>query len=67
MFRFRLTCILRSLAQRMMFTLLMRAVYMDNDRTRDMTDGEVVRAIANLEATGVTLTSGFWPLNNYRW
>lgn len=43
------------------------AVYTDNDRTRDMTDGEVVQAIANLEATGVTIAGGFWPLNNYRW
>ncbi len=43
------------------------AVYLDNDRTRDMSDRDIVRAIANLEATGVTIAGGFWPLNNYRW
>jgi predicted nuclease of predicted toxin-antitoxin system len=43
------------------------AVYQDNDPNRDMSQREIVQAIANLEATGVTLTGGFWPLNNYRW
>lgn len=43
------------------------AVHMDNDPNRDMSQREIVRAIANLEATGVMLAGGFWPLNNYRW
>jgi len=43
------------------------AIYLDNDPTRDMTHRDVVRAIANLEATGVTIAGGFWPLNSYRW
>ena len=42
-------------------------VYLDNDQHRDMSQREIVHAIANLEATGVTLAGGFWPLNNYRW
>lgn len=43
------------------------AIYLDNDPTRDMSHRDVVRAIANLEATGVTIAGGFWPLNSYRW
>ena len=43
------------------------AVYLDNDPKRDMSQREIVRVIANLEATGALLTGGFWPLNNYQW
>jgi len=43
------------------------AVYLDNDPKRDMSQREIVRAIANLEATGAVLGGGFWSLNNYRW
>ena len=43
------------------------AIYLDNDPTRDMHHRDVVRAIANLEATGVTIAGGFWSLNSYRW
>lgn len=43
------------------------AVYQDNDPTRDMSYRQIVRAIANLESTGVTIAGGFWTLNAYRW
>jgi hypothetical protein len=43
------------------------AVYLDNDPQRDMGQREIVRAIANLEATGAILAGGFWSLNSYRW
>ena len=43
------------------------AVYLDNDSKRDMSQREIARAIANLEATGALLAGGFWSLNSYRW
>ena len=43
------------------------AVYQDNDPTKDMNYHEIVRAIANLEGTGVAITGEFWVLNAYRW
>jgi len=43
------------------------AVYLDNDPKRDMSQREIVRAIANLEVTGAVLAGGFWSLNSYRW
>ncbi|MEZ4867840.1 MAG: DUF5615 family PIN-like protein [Caldilineaceae bacterium] len=42
-------------------------VYQDNDPTKDMTYADIVRAIANLEQTGVDIAGGFWSLNAYRW
>lgn len=42
-------------------------VYQDNDSTRDMSHASIVRAIANLEGTGVEIAGGFWILNTYRW
>lgn len=43
------------------------AVYQDNDPAKDMTYADIVRAIANLERTGVSIAGGFWSLNAYRW
>lgn len=43
------------------------AVYQDNDPTKDMSYRQIVKAIANLEGTGVTIAGGFWSLNAYRW
>jgi hypothetical protein len=43
------------------------AVYQDNDPTRDMHYADIIRAIANLENTGVTISGGFWSLNAYQW
>lgn len=43
------------------------AVYQDNDPTKDMSYADIVRAISNLEQTGVTIAGGFWSLNAYRW
>lgn len=43
------------------------AVYQDNDPAKDMSYRQIVRAIANLESTGVTIAGGFWSLNAYRW
>jgi hypothetical protein len=43
------------------------AVYQDNDSAKDMTYADIVRAIANLEYTGVSIAGGFWSLNAYRW
>jgi len=43
------------------------AVYQDNDPSRDMTYADVVRAIANLQQSGVTVAGGFWSLNAYQW
>ncbi len=34
---------------------------------KDMTYADIVRAIANLQQTGVTITGGFWLLNMFRW
>lgn len=38
----------------------------DNDRRRDMKDGDVVRAIANLEAAGVPVENELHILNHWR-
>ena len=43
------------------------AVYQDNDPIKDMSYADIVRAIANLEQTGVTIAGGFWSLNAYQW
>ena len=43
------------------------AVYQDNDPARDMTYADIVRAIANLERTGVPIADGFWSLNAFQW
>ncbi|HEX9925457.1 MAG TPA: DUF5615 family PIN-like protein [Anaerolineae bacterium] len=43
------------------------AIYQDNDPTRDMSYADIVKAIANLEDTGVPIAGGFWSLNAYRW
>jgi hypothetical protein len=43
------------------------AVYLDNDPKRDMSQREIVRAIANLEATDAIFAGSFWSLNSYRW
>jgi hypothetical protein len=43
------------------------AIYQDNDPTKDMTYGDIVRAIANLENAGVTLTGEFHILNDWRY
>lgn len=42
-------------------------VYLDNDPTRDMSDSEIVKAIANIEAAGVDLRNSFQPLNAWRY
>ena len=38
----------------------------DNDRSRDMKDGDIVRALQNLEQSGVPLANGFHILNHWR-
>ena len=38
----------------------------DNDPTRDMKDGDIVRAIANLEASGVPISNDLHILNQWR-
>jgi hypothetical protein len=43
------------------------AVYQDNDRSRDMSYADIVRAIANLEAAAVELADGFHVLNVWRY
>ena len=43
------------------------AVYQDNDPTRDMRYADIVRAIGNLENSGVPIGGGFWVLNAYQW
>ena len=43
------------------------AVYQDNDPTRDMSYADIVRAIANLERTGLIIAGAFWILNGYQW
>jgi predicted nuclease of predicted toxin-antitoxin system len=43
------------------------AVYQDNDPTKDMSYDDIMRAIANLEGTAVTVAGEFWVLNAYRW
>ena len=43
------------------------AVYQDNDPPRDMSYVDVVRAIANLETSGVPIRGEFWSLNAFQW
>lgn len=42
------------------------AIRKDNDIKRDMRPKEIVRAIGNLESSGVTVANGFHILNAYR-
>lgn len=42
-------------------------VYQDGNRAKDMTWPEVVKALANLESTGMDLRGTFVILNKYRW
>jgi predicted nuclease of predicted toxin-antitoxin system len=42
------------------------AIRSDNDPTRDMKDAEIVRAIRNLEQSGVATTNEFHILNHWR-
>ncbi len=43
------------------------AVYQDNNPSKDMTYADIVRAIANLEQTEVTIAGEFWILNAFQW
>jgi hypothetical protein len=43
------------------------AIYQDNDPSRDMSYGEIVRAIANLESAGVPIAGSFHVLNAWRY
>ncbi len=43
------------------------AIYQDNDPAKDMTYADIVRAIANLEQTGVKIAGEFWVLNAFQW
>ena len=43
------------------------AIYQDNDATRDMTQAEIVNAIANLENAGITLAGHYRVLNHWRY
>ena len=43
------------------------AVYQDNDPAKDMTYADIVRAIGNLEHTGVPIAGGFWSLHAFQW
>jgi hypothetical protein len=43
------------------------AVYQDNDPTRDMSPGEIARAISNLLAAGVPIAGEFHTLNHWRY
>jgi hypothetical protein len=43
------------------------AIYQDNDPARDMTYGEIVRAIANLENAGVAFAGMYHILNAWRY
>jgi hypothetical protein len=42
-------------------------VYRDNDRTRDMADADIVRAIVNIHAAGVPLAGETHVLNHWRY
>ncbi|MGH2371777.1 MAG: DUF5615 family PIN-like protein [Chloroflexota bacterium] len=42
-------------------------VYRDNDRTRDMTDADIVQAIANLLAAGLPIAGQVHVLNHWRY
>ena len=43
------------------------AIYQDADRTKAMNYTAIVRAIANLESTGLLLSGQFIVLNQYNW
>jgi len=43
------------------------AIYQDNDPNRDMSYGDIVRAIANLESAGIQLPGMFHVLNAWRY
>jgi len=43
------------------------AVYQDNDPDRDMSYGDIVRALANLENAGIPLEKSFHVLNAWRY
>jgi predicted nuclease of predicted toxin-antitoxin system len=43
------------------------AVYQNNDRSKDMSRKELVKAIANLEVTGITLANQFISLNQWNY
>ena len=43
------------------------AVYQDNDPTKDMSYGDIVQSIANLERNVPQIANGFWVLNVYLW
>ncbi len=43
------------------------AVYQDSDPARDMSDCDIVQAIANFEGAGLPIAGAFWVLNAYRW
>jgi hypothetical protein len=40
--------------------------HLDNDPTRDMKDRDIVRALANLTASGVPIANEFHILNHWR-
>jgi hypothetical protein len=42
------------------------AIRFDNDPSRDMKDAEIVRAIRNLEQSGLPVANGFHILNQWR-
>jgi predicted nuclease of predicted toxin-antitoxin system len=42
------------------------AIRFDNDRTRDMKDSEIARAIRNLEQSGAAIANEFHILNHWR-
>ena len=44
----------------------MLAIRLDNDASRDMKDRDIVRAIGNLERSGVTVANEFHVLNHWR-
>lgn len=41
-------------------------VYQDNDPSRDMTANDIVRALANLQASGLPITNNIHVLNHWR-
>lgn len=43
------------------------AVYQDNDPSKDMSYGDIVAAIANLERASVAIRGEFWVLNVFQW
>lgn len=42
-------------------------IYQDNDPDRDMTLGDIVRSIANLETAGVPIPGNYHILNSWRY